>query len=102
MCRQHRQAAVNLTLWFSQWLTADRLVADGRRTRRCRRATHQTDRETSEHLYTVLENTVGSRRFATGCFYSGDQYQGIYFLQMKCEENIEIKNLFCTKRLTSV
>jgi hypothetical protein len=51
---------------------------------------------------TVLENTVGSQRFATGCFYSGGQYKGIYFLQIKCEEGIETKNLFFTKRLTFV
>lgn len=62
-----------------------------------RRETHRTDREASA----VIKNVVGSR-FATDCFYSGGQYQGMYFLKMKCEENIEIKNLFFTKRLTFV
>jgi len=44
----------------------------------------------------VLEVTEGSRRFGTG------QFLDIYFLQMKFEENIEIKNLFFTKCLTYV
>jgi hypothetical protein len=40
--------------------------------------------------YTVLENTEGSRRFATGCVYSGGHCLDIYCFQMKFEENIEI------------
>jgi hypothetical protein len=68
-------------------------VADGSKTWRDGRDTHI--RLTVKLLgnYTVLENTEGSRRFATGCVYSGGQCLDVYCLQMKFEDNIEIKNL---------
>ena len=87
-----RQAAEHLTVWFSQWRTETAL------------------REVSERhikltvkllsIYTVLENTERSRRFAAGCCYSGGHCLGIYFLQVKFEDNIEIKIFY--KYLTCV
>lgn len=89
-----RQAAENFTLVQP--------VTEGRRTGRGHRDTHIRLTVKLLNTFAVLENAVGSRRFATGCFYSAGQYQGIYFLQMKCEENIEIMSLFFRKRLTLV
>jgi hypothetical protein len=89
-----RQAAENLTLWFSQWRAEAALgeVAE----------THIRLTVKLLSTYTVLENTEGSRRFATGCLYSCCQSLVVYFLQMKFEENIEIKNLFYTIYLTFI
>jgi hypothetical protein len=83
-----RQAAETLTLCFSQWRTEAALGEVAERHIRLTVKFLST--------YTVLEKTEGSRRFATG------QFLDVYFLQMKFEENTEIKNLFFTKCLTSV
>jgi hypothetical protein len=72
-------------VWFNQWRTKLTL---GELAERHIRLTVKL-----LGTYTVLENTEGSRRFAIGCVYSGGQYLDIYCLQMKLEDNIEIKNL---------
>lgn len=73
-------------MWFSQWRTESALGEVAER--------HIKLTVKLLSTYTVLENTEGSRRFATGCFYSGGQCLDIYFLQTKFEENIEIRIFF--------
>jgi hypothetical protein len=75
-----------MTVWFSQWRTESALGQVAER--------HIKLTVKLQSTYTVLENTEGSRRFATGCFYSDGQCLDIYFLQTKFEANIEIKIFF--------